>query len=68
MFRAPKPVGKKSEATADIQDKFVHLDPANTYQDISRKIAHVRKDTQDEVDDLIANTQEEVIAGSSATV
>ena len=50
MFRAPKPAGKKSEATADIKDKFVHLDPANTYQDISRRMAHVRKDTQDEVD------------------
>ena len=50
MFRAPKPAGKKSEATADIKDKFVHLDPANTYQDISRRIAHVRKNTLDEVD------------------
>ena len=50
MFRAPKPAGKKREATADIKDKFVHSDPANTYQDISRTMAHVRKNKKDEVD------------------
>ena len=50
MFRAQKPLGKKSEATADIQNKFVQFHAANTNQDISRKIAHVCKNTLDEVD------------------